>query len=62
MFATELTVRDTILLGYVFVKHPENRINKFLSCGIEGFSAETALIVNSQNYMALLSLSERASW
>ncbi len=50
-----------MFVGYVLVKHPENLMNKFLSCGMDWLSAETALIVNSQNYIALLSLSERAS-
>lgn len=49
MFATEFTVGATVLLGYVFVKHPENRINRFLSYGMDALSADTALIVNNQN-------------
>jgi hypothetical protein len=61
VFATEFTVGATVFVGYVLVKHPENLMNKFLSCGMDWLSAETALIVNSQNYIALLSLSERAS-
>ena len=62
VLATELFVGVAALYDQVFVRHPENLINKLLSKGIEELSGLTALIVKSQNQIALPSFKLRANW
>jgi len=60
VFATELIVG--VEAGYgVNVKHPENLMNRDLSKAMFGFSYDTALIVKSQNWIALPSFNDLAS-
>lgn len=61
VFATELLIGAAALL-YVFVRQPENLTNRFFNSEIFGFSKLTALIVKSQNYIALPSLRDLVNW